>query len=202
MLHQEVLLEAHHKFTSLFALLAACTVYVFGCASGGRRSFTRGELPGIIAFGTWDGIEVLEPGTSQRFPRRIFRRGQGLHATWDQKAKRIIFFQEYPHSGHRRGLYSVTAKGGDPRHIIGGPGKIHNYPSVSPDGKGLAFLAHAQGSVAGHERPPPGKLMLMDMETKRIRVLFPTAVLSSRPSWSPDSKRLMFATTSQLGDGA
>lgn len=182
-------------------LLAGSSILYSGCMGKGHTSLTREELPGKIVFGTLNDVGILEPASAERFPRRIMR-AHLAHPTWDSLRNRIVFsrFSTREKPGEKLGriLYSTDIRGDKEVHIIGVPGGAFDSPSLSPTGKTLALLAHSAKYARGYARAPTGKLMLMDMETKRTRVLFPTAVLSSRPSWSPDSKRLMFSSVDSL----
>jgi TolB protein len=70
------------------------------------------------------------------------------------------------------------------------------FPHISPDGQWMVFLTYA-ADVTGH---PPDKdvlLRLMSLSDKKITILarlFGGQGTINVPSWSPDSKRLAFAT--------
>ncbi|HKW11705.1 MAG TPA: hypothetical protein VJO33_15065, partial [Gemmatimonadaceae bacterium] len=62
-------------------------------------------------------------------------------------------------------------------------------PSVSPDGRFIAFVSDRNGSASRD-------LFLFTVETRVVRQLGPSGlVLFSQPSWSPDGERLLFSGT-------
>ncbi|MFN4179856.1 MAG: hypothetical protein ACK4I8_06055 [Armatimonadota bacterium] len=70
------------------------------------------------------------------------------------------------------------------------------HPSWSPDGKKLAFSAlhsesfHEGGNIGVH-------LIVMDLETLKWECLTPGFDFNTRPSWSPDGKKLVFTKSSK-----
>lgn len=159
----------------------------------GHTSLTREELPGKIVFGTLSELEILEASSPEQSRKEIFRHVPA-HPTWDSTRTRIIF--SLWRSGRR--LYSIDQNGDSLCHLVGGPDDVYDYASVSPDGKTLAFLKHRSSYRLGWESAPTGKLMVMDMDEKEPFLLLGEPILSGRPSWSIDSKRLMFASLDSL----
>lgn len=181
-----------------WSLLLGSCLFVLGCRDDTTRPFSHDDLSGKIVFGTGNELEVLEASSTDRFPKELLGGYARAHPTWDLADERILFCQwSVPHHTGRR-LYSIDLKGKNLAHVVGRSADAYDYPSVSPDGKTLAFLMHPGKYAVGWERAPTGKLMVMDMQKEEPYLVFPTVISSSRPSWSPDSKKLMFASVDGL----
>jgi TolB protein len=70
------------------------------------------------------------------------------------------------------------------------------FPHISPDGQWMVFLAYDK-SVTGHPPEKDVELRLMSLTDKKVHLLarlFGGQGTINVPSWSPDSKRLAFAS--------
>lgn len=69
------------------------------------------------------------------------------------------------------------------------------HPAWSPEGKRLAFSAVHVRPV--HPLPGGVHVIVMDLTTKRWECLTPTRDFNTRPTWSPDGKKLAFTKSTK-----
>jgi WD40 repeat protein len=185
--------------TSLLLLaLAFYSIANLRCDRAPRRPFARSELTGTIILGTGNGILRLKAGSTEDYPIFIFRGSCTNHPTWDSLRRRIIFSWWNVSGEQGRRLYSISEKGQELSPVLGGPDDAFDYPSVSWDGTRLAFLSHSPECSKTYFRAPSGKLMLLDLREMKPLSLPPVTVLSNRPVWSPDSRKVMFTSLDSL----
>lgn len=83
-------------------------------------------------------------------------------------------------------LFSVPAEKGDVRNLTNTPGARERDPAWSPDGRWIAYWSDASGEyqlhVIGADGRTPDRQVTKDGATFRFQA-----------SWSPDSKKLLFA---------
>jgi Tol biopolymer transport system component len=97
-------------------------------------------------------------------------------------------------TGHMQ-IWRMKADGSEQEQVIQSESNDW-FPHISPDGDWMVYVAYEPG-VTGH---PPNKdveLRLMSMKDKSTRVLaklFGGQGTMNVPSWSPDSKKLAFAS--------
>jgi tricorn protease len=84
----------------------------------------------------------------------------------------------------RGDIITVPAEHGSPRNITMSPGVHEQNPAWSPDGKWVAYLSDKSGEFELYVRPQMGG--------DEVRVTTDGAVYRYGPSFSPDSKKLLF----------
>ncbi|MCX6623830.1 MAG: hypothetical protein NTY38_22750, partial [Acidobacteria bacterium] len=86
------------------------------------------------------------------------------------------------------GVYEVPSLGGEARLLLSDSTSVR----PSPDGKWLAYIAAAAGSVSSSGFAPPGKLMLRPVEGGAARELAPShSFAEAWLGWSADSRELL-----------
>jgi tricorn protease len=105
---------------------------------------------------------------------------QVLHAALSPTGKRAVFEV-------RGEILSIPAEKGDVRNITRSPGAADRDPSLSPDGKWIAWFSDDSGEYALHFRAPDGQGPVKTLELGTPPSYF------YEPRWSPDSKKLLIA---------
>jgi TolB protein len=97
-------------------------------------------------------------------------------------------------SGHMQ-IWRMKPDGSDQEQVIFDDSNDW-FPHISPDGQWMVFLAYAPG-VTGHPPEKDVELRLMSMADKKVHMLtrlFGGQGTINVSSWSPDSKKLAFAS--------
>jgi tricorn protease len=84
----------------------------------------------------------------------------------------------------RGDIFTVPAEHGSPRNLTMTPGVHEQNPAWSPDGKWIAYLSDKTGEFELYLRPQMGG--------DEVRVTTDGAVYRYGPTFSPDSKKLLF----------
>jgi hypothetical protein len=190
------------SFTTALGLLAVLGILLVRNTERNQPKILRGELTGTIIWCDLDRLSILRNVARDESTRTVHcdypMYGGLVNPIWDPARSKLIV-SEWP-AGDRRGrrLCFLERNGQGLTHIIGKASEVYDYPALSPDGTRLAFLMHPDECAEGWADAPTGRLMLMDMAEKEPYSLLPVPVLSSRPSWGPDSETLIFATTDSL----
>ena len=87
----------------------------------------------------------------------------------------------------RMRIYVRPASGGDAVEISGESTRFHRWPSWSPDGTQLAFLA-----IDGDRFGNTGKLFVVPALGGARRLVADRLTYFSTPAWSPDSQRIAY----------
>jgi Tol biopolymer transport system component len=201
--------------------------YVTVQADGtGALSFMQADECGQCAFWSPDGrrimipfvpsgdrlgTAIIDPDGSHRvevpFPDATIFLGPG---SWSADSRRIALEGFDPNDPTRPevGVYVAAADGSGLRQVTSSTdGRPHVYPSLSPDGRRLAFLAQ--------DPDPPmigaaaGDLFVVNLDGTGLRQINPegTKVVATaangRPvDWSPDSREVLFAAVEESLDAA
>jgi tricorn protease len=83
-------------------------------------------------------------------------------------------------------IFTVPAEKGDIRNLTNTSGVMERDPTWSPDGKWVAFFSDESGEYQLFLKPPDGM-----GEPKKISLGSP-ASFYYRPTWSPDSKKIVY----------
>lgn len=99
---------------------------------------------------------------------------------------------------YRSAIWVAPAQGGEARRFIAGPANVSS-PAWSPDGRWLAFVSEREGELQAKDEKEQKKLgkgkpqiWLLPMEGGEARQLTFMEHGASSPTWSPDSKYVLF----------
>jgi len=109
------------------------------------------------------------------------------HLSWSADGKHFLFTRI--HQG-KMGLWTMPVGGGEPRRLLPGENMPHFDGHFSPDGKRVLFVYdRLQGT--------DGKLQIdvTNADGSEHKNLIPHAAFEESPRWSPDGKRLVWAST-------
>lgn len=98
-----------------------------------------------------------------------------------RSAGQLVYFSE---RNDNYDLYKMDLSDGLEVRLTFDPG-ADSYPSVSPDGKYIAFQSNRDGDF---------DIFVMDIEGENLRRLTDNIVLDRIPSWSPDGTRIVFSS--------
>ena len=142
----------------------------------------------IIFISDRDGkpeIYVMDiDGQNQR--RLTDNRDNDWRPSWSPDGKRIVFVSE--RDGNRE-IYVMDADGGNPQNLTNDLNEDW-YPSWSPDGKRIAFMSLRDGHII--DVAPTYEIYVMDADGGNPQNLTNDLNDDRYPSWSPDSKRIVF----------
>jgi Tol biopolymer transport system component len=115
---------------------------------------------------------------------------QAVEPAWSPDGKWIAY-----HSVAEHGLWVVPAGGGTPRQIS----KFGSAPSWSPDSRALAFRSYETSSLALSDWPGDGESTIWTVAADGTNLQQLTQPRNppgqhADPSWSPDGRRLIFAS--------
>ena len=88
-------------------------------------------------------------------------------------------------------IYVMDADGGNPQRLTENR-HIDSQPSWSPDGKQIVFVSDRDGHV--RNGIPTYEIYVMDADGGNPQRLTENPDRDSQPSWSPDGKRIVFAS--------
>ena len=121
-------------------------------------------------------------------------RHDDLNPSWSPDAKRITFVSErvgrdeHPHCE----IYVMDADGKNQQRLTNNPNNDLN-PSWSPDGKRIVFSSVRDGHFIGKVKITD-EIYVMDADGGNQQRLTENRKNDWNPSWSPDGKRIVFAS--------
>ena len=157
------------------------------------------------------GTAIIDPDGANRvevpFPDASLFLGPG---SWSADSRRIALEGFDPRDPNRPevGIYVAAADGSGLRQVTSTTdGRPHVWPSLSPDGRRIAFLA--QDPAKPLIGVAAGDLFVVDLDGTNLRQINPAGTkvvftgTSGRPvDWSPDSRQILFAAAAQESLGA
>jgi tricorn protease len=150
---------------------------------------------GAIVFEQAGRVHLLEPKTGRSQPVEVTARGDfpWMMPRWEDVTSRISNISLSP-TGRRvvveaRGeIFTIPAEKGDIRNLTNSSGSAEREPAWSPDGKWVSYFSDQSGEY---------KLVLESQEglapPREIAIANPKHYYT--PSWSPDSKKILFSDT-------
>jgi eukaryotic-like serine/threonine-protein kinase len=140
-------------------------------------------------------VRPLGPGGAEK---QVTMDGQqNTDPAWSPDGKWIAY-----HSVARHGIWILPVEGGAPRQVA----PFGSSPSWSPDGCQLAFRSNEPSSLAASDWPGDGESTIWTVaadgaQLQQITTPGNPVGQHADPSWSPDGKRLIFASLSIITMG-
>jgi len=174
------------------------TIYVHEIATGKRRLVANfkgsNSAPAWSPDGKTLALTLSRDGGSQLYlldvsnvgaePRRIAQSSSiDTEPVFTADGRFIYFVSD---RGGAPQIYRVPAAGGNPERVTFS-GTYNISPSLSPDGRWLAYVSRISGAF---------KLHVMELATGNVVAITDT-VADERPSFSPNSRMLIYATQQQ-----
>ena len=171
-------------------------VYVHDVLSGKRRLVANfkgsNSAPAWSPDGRWLAVTLSREGGSQLFvidanggePKRLAQSGSiDTEPAYSPDGKSLYFVSD---RGGGPQIYRMGASGGNAERVTF-TGSYNISPALSPDGRWLAYISRVNGAF---------KLQVMELGSGNINQITETGSDES-PSFSPNSKLIVYATTVQ-----
>ena len=138
----------------------------------------------------WFEIWMQPVGTGGAEQQFTMDGQQNTDPAWSPDGKWIAY-----HSVARHGIWLKPVDGGPSRRVT----EFGSAPAWSPDGRQLAFRSYEPSSLAASDWPGDGESTIWTVATdgsqlQQITTARNPAGQHADPSWSPDGKRLIFAS--------
>lgn len=158
-------------------ILANCTSLVAQDASSGtvsaKRAITEKDL--------FDFVWIADPQVSPDGLRSLFTR-----VVTDERR-----------TGYETSIWMVQTSGDEaPTRLTNGKHDAH--ARWSPDGKRIAFLRGGDKDDAG--KPRPHQIAILSLSGGEARIITDLPKAAASPTWSPDSKRIAFLSSTTPED--
>src|ERR1700687_536555 len=101
------------------------------------------------------------------------------------------------HTGCETAIWMVTTSGNeDPLRMTNGKHDVH--PRWSPDGRRIAFVRGGEKDDSG--KPRPAQIAILSLAGGEARIITDLPKGAAGPVWSPDSKRIVFSSSTTPED--
>jgi len=132
-------------------------------------------------------IRLVDLATKRRRTLREVERGYDTQPSFTADGRHLVFCHGKPYP-YRSDIYEI-ALGSGTAHRLAGTGRQEFFPQLSPDRRHLAFLRRERGGFV---------LIVARANGSGERVVRHVDELVSRPDFSPDGRRVAFATVRGL----